>query len=488
MHRLLFGLLLTLVVACAGSEAGTPTPPSPDGGGKPPAPSAAEMRRWIEDIVAEGIRRPGYPADARVEQRIRDWLTGFGVEDVRLEPVTVTRWMTVEGASSVEVCRPACDGSLKLTVFPTLAVAAPRTIDAPLVRYDGSTAGLAGKIVVLDYPMARFVPGALADQSLWVHDPDADLSSTSHPNSRPQTSKAASTVVAILRARPAAIVCALDDFFDTPYVYGVPSLLLNDSIPVVYASPSARTALLQALAGSAPSARLTVVATSEEVVAHNVVGRLRSDKTTDIVLFGSHHDGPFFGATEDAAGVSLVLAQARYWSQVPASQRPFEFRFVLTAGHLLRSRGAEAWVTAHPDLAAKTVLNVHLETPAQEYDVNSQNAPVNRNRIEPHWFYVSNAPVLVNGLKGAVQRVDYRRTMAIDPKAFPDGPPSDAKAFFSAGIPILSHISNPAYYLTIEDKLDKVSDKANEELSRVVIDVVWGLAGQTPASLRAAVR
>ncbi|MFO0096152.1 MAG: hypothetical protein ACK54K_17830, partial [Gemmatimonadaceae bacterium] len=128
---------------------------------------------------------------------IRDWLTGFGVEDVRLEPVTVTRWMTVEGASSVEVCRPACDGSLKLTVFPTLAVAAPRTIDAPLVRDDGSTAGLAGKIVVLDYPMARFVPGALADQSLWVHDPDADLSSTSHPNSRPQTSKAASTVVAI---------------------------------------------------------------------------------------------------------------------------------------------------------------------------------------------------------------------------------------------------------------------------------------------------
>jgi len=83
-----------------------------------PRCAAGSRTSWRRASGAPGIRR------------IRDWLTGFGVEDVRLEPVTVTRWMTVEGASSVEVCRPECDGSLKLTVFPTLAVAAPRTIDA----------------------------------------------------------------------------------------------------------------------------------------------------------------------------------------------------------------------------------------------------------------------------------------------------------------------------------------------------------------------
>lgn len=35
-------------------------------------PSAAQMMRWIETVVAEGVRRPGYPADDRVAR----WAAG----------------------------------------------------------------------------------------------------------------------------------------------------------------------------------------------------------------------------------------------------------------------------------------------------------------------------------------------------------------------------------------------------------------------------
>ena len=44
---------------------------------------------------------------------------------------------------------------------------------------------------------------------------------------------------------------------------------------------------------------------------------LPSDRSDQIMLIGTHHDAPFFGATEDAVGAALVLAQAAYWSKVP---------------------------------------------------------------------------------------------------------------------------------------------------------------------------
>ncbi|MCA3013725.1 MAG: M28 family peptidase [Myxococcaceae bacterium] len=427
-------------------------------------------------------------ADARTEQRSVEWLTTMGVEDVRLEPVPLTRWNTVEGESTVEVCAAGgCGAGAKLTVFPSLGVESPRTVTAPLVAFDGGVAGITGAIVVLNYPMRRFVPAALAAKALFVHDPESNLSQTNHPDSRPQNSPAAMQVPTILRARPAAIICGLENFFDTPFVFGVPTVALSDSTPVVFASASTRAALVRAIEAGRATARLSVVASNEAVITHNVVGRLRSALSTDIVLFGSHHDGPFLGATEDAAGVALVLAQARYWSQVPEAQRPFEFHFVLTSAHLQRSRGAEAWVSAHPELVARTMLDVHLETPAREFDVDAASRPIDRSRVEPHWFYTTKSAPLVAQLSAAVRQVDYRRTFAVDPAMFDDGPPSDSKAFFKAGIPVLAHISNPAFYMTIEDTLDKVSDEANEQLSRVVIEVVWGLQGQTATSLRAGV-
>src|SRR6266849_4291151 len=55
-------------------------------------PTAPEILGWIEHVVERGIRRPGYAAD--------DWTVGWaenffhelGLNDVRLEPVSLPRW------------------------------------------------------------------------------------------------------------------------------------------------------------------------------------------------------------------------------------------------------------------------------------------------------------------------------------------------------------------------------------------------------------
>ena len=52
----------------------------------------SELVGWIEEVVAQGIRRPGYPADKWTEEFIFQKFASLGLESVRLEPVESAYW------------------------------------------------------------------------------------------------------------------------------------------------------------------------------------------------------------------------------------------------------------------------------------------------------------------------------------------------------------------------------------------------------------
>jgi len=492
-------MAMPLLPACGGggsqgSEPGsapTPPPPAPPQSGSGfdrylgGLPTSAVMGAWVRTITEFGIRRAGGPAEAATIAFAESVLADMGVE-VLSQPVALTRWDTREGETHVEVC---VDGvCAQYPAFPTLSSRVNKWVQGDLVRYQGGTSSLHGKVVLLDYPMGKFAPGALREGSDWVYDPDSDLGSTVHPSSRPQNSSAAQTLETVLKAGPAAVIAALDDFIDTPYVYGVHSTAPYDkSIPIVWVSPSSRKAILEQLQRGEVTSRVSVVSTQSEVSSKNVIGRLPCDRTDQIVLFGSHLDAPFYGATEDAAGVALVLAQAAYWSRVPRAERPFEFWFLLNSAHLLGSVGCEAFVSANTNLLPRVVLNVHLETPCQEFNIDAAGQLIDQGRVEPHWFYTSRNTSLQSALRDAVRAEDYRRTMMISPDAFRDGPPCDAKALWKAGVPLMAHISNPVYYTCIADTLDKLNLPSLEQLTRCVARTIWALQGTTAAQMRAGI-
>jgi hypothetical protein len=172
---------------------------------------------------------------------------------------------------------------------------------------------------------------------------------------------------------------------------------------------------------------------------------------------------------------------------VPAAQRPFELRFLLNAAHMQVSAGCEAFVAANAALLPRIVLDVHLETPCQEFDVDANGQLVDRGRVEPHWIYTSRNPTLQAALRAAIEAEDYRRTILVPPEAFSDGPPSDAKALWRAGVPVMAHISNPVYYLSIADTLDKVNLPSLEQVTRYVARTVWALQGMTADQMRAGI-
>jgi hypothetical protein len=55
-------------------------------------PSEARIFGWIEQVFAQGVRRPGYPADRWAEEWIACELAALGLENVRREPVELPYW------------------------------------------------------------------------------------------------------------------------------------------------------------------------------------------------------------------------------------------------------------------------------------------------------------------------------------------------------------------------------------------------------------
>lgn len=93
-------------------------------------------------------------------------------------------------------------------------------------------------------------------------------------------------------------------------------------------------------------------------------------------MVGSHHDGPWSSAVEDASGISLVLAQATYWAAQPVSRRPHRLVFLLQGGHMSGGAGLLGYIDRHADELDDVVLEVHLEHAALECEVVDGEAVV----------------------------------------------------------------------------------------------------------------
>lgn len=133
--------------------------------------------------------------------------------------------------------------------------------------------------------------------------------------------------------------------------------------------------------------RLTIESTAEPFVSHNVVGELPG-ADDDVVMIGSHHDGPWASAVEDGSGIALVLAQAAFWGAQPTDRRPHRSVFVVQAGHMCGSAGQDTYIDAHRDELDRVVLEVHLEHAALDVEKRAgEFVPV--DRCTPRWFFTS---------------------------------------------------------------------------------------------------
>ena len=454
------------------------------------------MVGWIEDIVAQGLRRPGYAADTWTEGFVVDRLQELGLE-VHTEPVAVTRWEPLRWSLTV---MPRGAASFEVDCFPLPYSAPADGVELDLAPHELGAAGAsAGRAALVDARLARLPADAVAgfggvpdDLTGRVYDPDGTLPRQEHV--LPHTAQRNRIADQVFAAGALAFVGALLDHPADSHRYFVPYHGEPLPGPGVWISGSDGEHLHDLLDRGPVRVRLDVESTSERFESRNVIADLPgppgppgAPDDDDLVLIGSHHDGPWASAVEDGTGIALVLAQAAHWAAVPREERPHRLRFVLHAGHMCGGAGHDAYVHEHADELDRVVLAVHLEHAALEtLDADGRLTGSASRSCVPRWFFTSRTPTLEATVRQAIEAADLRRSMLVAPDALGPNPPTDAAQLHRLGVPIVQFLTAPWYLFDAADTIDKVDRDHLVPLSRAVVDIIASTAGTTAAQARAA--
>lgn len=442
-------------------------------------PTAEEMIGWIEQVYQQGIRRPGYPADQWAEQWAHEQFVALGLKDVRLEPVEVLQWE---------------DLSCTLTVW--LESDPQNTFSPPCfpIPYSASTDGLEGSLSTVEESEGRIAVNDIAlmvvHQTMMTsvasryYDPDGEFATKSQVV--PFSSAIQMVMEPAIDAGALAFVGLLTGFPWETREYYVPYDAIQRPVPGVYLSKSDGERLKELMDQGAVRAKIVAKSKTEKVTTHNVIGTLPGVSDEWIVI-GSHHDGPWASAVEDASGIAMVLAQAKYWSQVPQEERPHNLLFLLTSGHMAGGAGCQAFVNGNAELIDRIVLEIHLEHAARECrGENGRLIPTDQPEIR--WWWVSKITELEDVVEDAIKAEDLRRSLLLPPDALGGRPTTDGGHFHLAGLPIVQYLTAPMYLFDPQDTLDMIHQDSLVPVTRATIRIINGMQDQSASALRAAVR
>ncbi|WP_394836084.1 M28 family peptidase [Pendulispora rubella] len=462
---------VALAVMGCGDDASPSPSDSPTPSGSLHLPSADEMLDWIREIVSHGIRRPGYAADTWIETWALGRFREIGLEDARLEPVEVPCWQP-------EVAELTLADGTKFAGF-ALPHTTPAVVSAKLAHFDSGA--LEGRIAVREIAFAKYQQSLFRGLATSVYDPanEFDTLLQTVPFHSEQNHVMDSTVA----AHAAGFVGLLTGVPWETSDYYVPYDAEVRPIPGIWLSGANGRQLLERMTQGSVEARLEVKAARYPMTSHNVVGTLpgRSDEW---VIIASHHDGPWASAVEDGSGTAMVLAQAMHWAAIPRAERPHNLLFLLCAGHMVNAAGTRAFIAAHPDLLAKTVLEVHLEHVARRCEPDGAGGLVATSEPEVRWWFTSRNPTLQAAVREAIAANELTRSFVFPPTALSAMPPTDGAYFYPAGVPLVHFLSAPMYLFDSRDTIDKVHGPSLVPLSRAVVQIIASTRDVSAAAMR----
>jgi hypothetical protein len=442
---------------------------------------------WIETIFARGVRRPGYQADRWTEKFCLEQFRRLGLEHVRLEPVILPYW---EPLQSTLIAR--ADGrELSIPCFPLPHSAPTDSLNAPLVPWHDETPGaVSGAIAFVDVPLMRspadlpvLLAGAVAGEAdtKWrLYDPDGSLAGVSQV--LPFSQRLMAVMDAPLAAGACGFVGVLSDYPGDSHRYYVPYDGVCRAIPGVWISGGDGARLRRLRDTGAVQCTMVSRAIRRDITSYNVIGEL-AGADDDAVIVGSHHDGPWSSAVEDASGVALVLAQAAYWSHIAPADCPHRLVFLLNAGHMAGGAGVHAFIDRHSAELARVVLEVHLEHAANEV-VERDGGLVASGLPEPRWWFTSRLARLESVVREAIVAEQLARSLILPPDVFGPMPTSDGGPFHPAGVPLVNFLTAPFYLFDAIDTLDKIHRASLVPLTRAAIRIIAATHGVSADAMR----
>jgi len=443
-------------------------------------PGESQIFGWIEEIFGHGVRRPGYPADRWAEGWLQEQFARFGLERARTEPVALHAW---EQQRASLVARGAGGSEFEARCFALPHCARTGGMEAALIAYDaGAPERVRGAVSLYDVPLVHAPHGYYRHIATWTYDPERTFEGASQivPFGR----EFQDVMEPSIEAGALAFVGTLSGYPGDSHEYYVPYDGKERPIPGVWVSGGDGARMRAMLAAGPVRVRLIVQADRTPITSYNIIGELPG-ADDDAVVIGSHHDGPWSSAVEDASGMAMVLAQAAYWSRVPPAERPHRLVFLLNAGHMAGGAGQLSYVETHRgEELDRTVLELHLEHAALEYAERDGVARAT-GRPETRWWFTSRIDTLEEAVQQAIEAEDLRRSYILPPDAFGPKPTTDAADFYPAGVPIVNFLAAPFYLFDAMDTLDKIDRAGLAPITRAAIRIVAATAGVSAGAMRA---
>jgi hypothetical protein len=337
--------------------------------------------------------------------------------------------------------------------LPAYFEALPSAVSALLAAVPG---GVAGRIVLMDAPIAPLVAGSFDPLLTYRHDPDGSISETddykrawttlaSLPRLDPFKAAGAAGVVFALDASPAN---ARGQY--TPFIWGYfdfPALLVDRDAG----------ARLRALAAGLPGVRLVLTASIKQTRSDSLVAVLPGGGASDeVMVVNTHTDGQ--NAFEENAGIACV-ALAKHFAAMPKSARNRTLVFSCVTGHFSGGQQpqTEGFIEDHPDLVERAAAAITIEHfGSQEWNDDASGYHYT-GQVEVGAIFHSQTPIFQPAIE-SLQATDLRRSELLRPAAvtfFGVG-----ASLHQKGVPSVAFIAGPNYLLALDgdrghiDKLD----------------------------------
>ncbi|MFX1567966.1 MAG: M28 family peptidase [Promethearchaeota archaeon] len=449
-------------------------------------PTMAEMMAWTTEIFNQGIRRPGYPADYKIEAWVEERFKAIGLQNISLNPVPVKKWETYNAKLKIwMVDNPRL--VLDIPCFPVPYTKPVEDLEAELCL-ESREPPQSGAIIVSELNLLKFpVQGLKGISGIdRFYDPKNEFENLEQ--TVPFDYKRRKFLEPPLKDIIVGFIGILSGYPWETEKYYVPYDAVERKISGVYVSRNNGKKILEFIENGAVKANLSYKATISKVTSHNILGCLYGTSDEWIVI-GTHHDGPWNSAVEDASGMALVLAQAKYWSQIPEDQRPFNLLFLMNCAHMAGAKGAVSFVDQNKEFLEKVVVGIHLEHVAR--DVKSENGkliPLDDPTVR--WWFVSRILPLEEIVEDAIIKENLERSILLPPDGFPpgrDSPPTDGSFYHPEGIPFISFLAAPPYLFDPADTLDKIHQESYEPITRAIIRMIVSLKDYTVNELRSLV-
>lgn len=435
---------------------------------------------WVSEIFHQGIRRPGYPADIWVEKWIKRKFEQFNLDEIILEPLKIQRWET-NNANLVIWLEETPEDRMKIPCFPIPYTISAKNIEGEVCNISNNE--LKGNIPLNRLSLIKLPVSSLKSLTDKFYDPRNEFDSLTQL--MPFGISFQNVLEEAINGEASAMIGYIHNYPWETQDYYVPYNAVEKNISGVWVSPKNGKKISKLMRKHKVHANISYEASNKIVETNNVYGILKGN-TDNWVIISTHHDGPWASATEEATGIALVLAQAKYWSQIPENNRPFNLLFLMNCAHMAGGKGGSTFVRNHKKLLKKTVATIVLEHIAR--DCRSENdvlLPTNDPVVR--WWFTSKIPELQEITMNAIKKENLYRSAIMPTEGFPPGsdhPPTDAASFHLAGVPIVSLLSAPPYLFDPADTLDKVHVPSLEPITKAVINIIDNLRGKSPSDLR----